>query len=196
MRTRTFLIATAAVTVILVLAGCSTPAGAPRPGSPPGGGSSTSEPVDANAVDTMFVMMMIPHHEQAIEMSDIVIEKDGVDQRVLNLARQIKDAQAPEIELMRGWLEGWGMPDMMSGGMNHGGGMMSEDDMESLNSANSPELERLFLEQMIAHHEGAIDMAQGVINNGQNADVIALAERIVAAQADEIAVMQELLTTI
>ncbi|WP_234714477.1 DUF305 domain-containing protein, partial [Mycobacterium tuberculosis] len=64
----------------------------------------------------MFVTMMIPHHEQAIEMSDILLAKDGADPRVVELAEQIKAAQGPEIDKMLGWLEDWGVeydPDSM-----------------------------------------------------------------------------------
>jgi uncharacterized protein (DUF305 family) len=61
-----------------------------------------------NDADVMFAQMMIPHHEQAIEMSDMILAKDGVNGEITELAQQIKDAQAPEIAQMRGWLAGWG----------------------------------------------------------------------------------------
>lgn len=75
-----------------------------------------------------FAHMMIPHHEQAIEMSDVILGKQGIDPRVVDLAKQIKAAQQPEIDKMRGWMDQWGMPGMsdMPGmtdmpGMDHGG---------------------------------------------------------------------------
>lgn len=196
MRKRTIALITTVVSAALVLTGCTQPGGTPGTDQGAGGTTSTSTPIDANAADQMFVMMMIPHHQQAIEMADILLEKDGVDERVLDLAQQIKDAQGPEIQTMEGWLDDWGVAMRMPGGMNHGDGMMSDDDMDDLEAADGPEAARLFLEQMIVHHEGAIDMARGAVDNGQNPDVIALAEQIISTQADEIATMQELLTTI
>lgn len=62
--------------------------------------------------DTHFAMMMIPHHQQAIEMSDIILAKQGIDPRVVDLAKQIKAAQDPEIETMQGWISQWGMGGM------------------------------------------------------------------------------------
>lgn len=196
MRKRTIALITTIVGVTLVLAGCAQPAGTPGTDPGPGGPPSNSVPTSVNAADQMFVIMMIPHHQQAIAMADIVLEKDGVDQRVLDLAQQIKDAQEPEIQTMEGWLDSWGVGVSMPGGMSGGDGMMSDDDMDALEAAEGTEAGRLFLEQMMVHHEGAINLARGAVSNGQNPDVIALAEQIIATQADEIAIMQELLTTI
>lgn len=97
----------APVALVLALAGCATTDSSPgMPGMDHGSGSSTSPSAtvqgEFNPADSMFAMMMIPHHEQAIEMSDLILAKNGVDQGVLDLAQQIKDAQGPEIELMRG----------------------------------------------------------------------------------------------
>ena len=155
----------------------------------------------ANSIDTMFTMMMIPHHEQAIDMVDVLLAKDGIDPRVLALAERIKAAQAPEITLMESWLKGWGLPSQsgMGGmdGMNHGGnGMMSEADMRLLEQASGSEANTVFLEQMIEHHEGAIDMAQPVLAGGADADVAALAQRIVTSQTAEIAEMRALLASL
>ena len=143
---------------------------------------------------SMFAMMMIPHHEQAIEMSDVILAKSEVDQGVLDLAQQIKDAQGPEIELMESWLDAWGMPSSGGmGGMDHGDGMMSDADMAALEAADGAEAAQLFLEQMIEHHEGAIEMAQDELDDGVNPDVLALADRIIVSQTAEIATMRELL---
>ena len=145
--------------------------------------------------DVLFAQQMIPHHAQAIEMSDILLAKQGIDPRVTELATQIKAAQGPEIEQMQGWLQEWGassspapapatstampghdMPahQMPSGDMGKmpgmggsGHGMMSEAVMAALQNAQGAEASRLFLTQMIAHHKGAIMMAQQEIDNGQ-----------------------------
>lgn len=190
----------------LALAGCSTTAESDH-SSMPGMDHSASEApgadasaADANAADVMFAAMMIPHHEQAVEMADLVLGKDGIDPRVVDLAERIKAAQGPEVETMQEWLDDWGMDpdDAMSGDdgmMGHGDGMMSADDMESLEAANGDEASRLFLEQMIVHHEGAVDMAEAQVADGQNADAVALAESIIETQTDEIAEMKDLLAT-
>lgn len=180
---------TAALALLLALVGCA-PAGS-------GSGAPAGDPAGANMADVMFAQMMIPHHEQAIEMSDLLLAKEEVDPEVAALAERIKAAQQPEIELMEGWLEDWGadMPhgDMGHDDMGHGDGMMSQADMDALEDAGGAEASALFLEQMIVHHEGAIDMAEAQIDDGENADAIALAEKIVVDQTAEIEEMEQLL---
>ena len=164
-----------------------------------GGGSSSAPSASTaamgNAADRAFLTGMKPHHEQAVEMSDMILAKSDVDQRVLDLAQQIKDAQQPEIETMQGWLAEWGVSsdDMDMGEMEHGGGMMSDEDMAALESASGAEAAPLFLEQMIAHHQGAIEMAETELANGKNADALALAQAVVDTQSAEIETMQDLL---
>lgn len=189
--------ATAAITLtaLLALAGCAGTTGSG--GSMPGmdHGSSTAAPAaDANDADIMFASMMIEHHTQAVDMSDTLLSKDGIDERVTALAEQIKAAQQPEIDQMEGWLEDWGADTSEMGGMDHGSGMMSEEDMQALDDATGVDAARLFLEQMIAHHEGAIDMAQTELEDGSNPDALALAQTIIDTQTAEIATMQDLLT--
>ncbi|MEV8250901.1 DUF305 domain-containing protein [Microbacterium sp. NPDC076768] len=176
----------------LVLTGCAD-------ASPPATEATSSEAVasTANEADEMFVMMMIPHHEQAIEMSEIVLAKDGLDPQISELAQRIKDAQGPEIEQMMEWLEAWGVeydPDGMSG-MDHGSmdGMMSDDDMAALEDADASSASRLFLEQMVMHHEGAVDMAKVELDQGQNQEVLDLAQQVIDDQTAEISEMKDLL---
>ena len=206
MRFRTIALTAGALATALVLASCAPTDGTmPAMDHGPGGMSNTapapSQSADAfNTADQMFVTMMIPHHQQAIEMADQILAKDGIDERVVALAEQIKAAQDPEIQTMRGWLEEWGVPydDSMSSmdGMDHGGGMMSEDDMAALDAATGAEATRLFLEGMIAHHQGAVTMAEMVLDNGQNPDVAALAQQIIDGQTAEIATMQDILASL
>ncbi|GAB2681167.1 DUF305 domain-containing protein [Thalassiella azotivora] len=158
-----------------------------------------------NAADLMFAKMMIPHHAQAIEMSDVVLGKEGIDPRVTTLAEQIKAAQGPEIEQLQVWLTAWGEPlpptdgsmdgmDHGSGGMGHGsGGMMSAEDMTALADASGPDASRLFLQQMIVHHRGAIEMAQAEVTEGSNPAARQLAQKIVEDQEREITEMENLL---
>lgn len=206
MRMRMLALASTALITTLVLAGCGQNN---DPGGMPGmdHGSSSSSPSsseasgDSNAADEMFVTMMIPHHQQAIEMADLILGKDGIDERVVTLAQQIKDAQGPEIETMQGWLQEWGLPSpdpSMGGmdGMDHGGGMMSEEDMAALESATGVEATRLFLQGMIEHHNGAIMMAEMELSNGQNSDVLELAQQVIDGQKAEVTTMQEILDSL
>lgn len=199
-KNRTTALAAAPLALALLLAGCTdagTTATSGMNDSDETAMSSTPSVEvqgEYNAADTMFASMMIPHHEQAVEMSDMLLAKDDVDERVAELAERIKAAQAPEIDQMEAWLDDWGMPSGAEmGDMRHGDGMMSEDDMAALESATGDDASRLFLEQMIQHHEGAIEMAEAEIADGINPDAVALAETIVETQAAEITEMRELL---
>lgn len=193
MKTRAAATAAITLTALLALAGCAGTPGTGGTHDMPGMGASASA-ADVNQNDIRFAVMMIPHHEQAIEMSDVILAKDEVDEQVTALAEQIKAAQGPEIEQMESWLDDWGagMGDMDA----MGDGMMSDTDMQALEGAAGDEASRLFLEQMIEHHQGAIEMAQNEVDNGQNADVIALAQSIVTSQTAEIATMEEILATL
>ncbi len=193
--------ATAALTltVLLTLTGCVGNTGSDdgMEGMDHGGSSSAPADIaDVNDVDIMFATMMKEHHAQAIDMSDVLLSKQGVDERVVALAEEIKAAQGPEIEKMDRWLDDWGADDSSMEGMDHDGGMMSEDDMRALEDASGADAGRLYLEQMIEHHEGAVDMAQDEADNGKNVDAVTLAETIIAAQTDEIATMKEILATL
>ena len=181
-----------ALTALLTLAGCAVSTGGGAHDMP--GMGSSALPADVNNADLMFTTMMIPHHEQAIEMADLILDEDGIDPRVVTLAETIKAAQGPEIELMESWLDEWGTGMGEMGGM--GDGMMSDGDMQALEDATGDEASRIFLEQMIEHHEGAIDMAQSEVDNGENPDVTGLAESIIQSQTAEIATMREILATL
>ncbi|WP_294180686.1 DUF305 domain-containing protein [uncultured Schumannella sp.] len=178
-----------ALLTTLLLAGCTSPSSNVDT-------SSTSESaVEVSFVEEMFVLMMIPHHEQAVEMAELILAKDDIDPRVVELAEGIMDAQEPEIETMRGWLAEWGVAewDSSMADMGHGDGMMSDSDLAALDVASGADATRLFLEQMIVHHDGAIEMAQAVVDSGQDSDVIALAQAIIDGQTTEINIMRELL---
>lgn len=211
------LAAAATLTLAACSSGTSTPVGptTPAPAAPPSsmmsGGMMSDESSDTashNDADVAFAQQMIVHHQGAIAMADLAPTRAD-SQQVKDLAAQIKAAQAPEIEQMTGWLQAWGatdtdangMPnatgDMGSGmsGMDHDDapGMMSDDQMAELTSASGAEFDRLFLQQMIVHHQGAIDMADTEIAQGSNTTALTLAESIKTSQAAEIAVMQQLL---
>ena len=184
--------------VTLTLAACS--AGEPGAGAPsvsaPSAGATSPSSVAKNPADIMFVVMMIPHHEQAVEMSDLLLAKSGVDADVRKLAEQIKGAQQPEIDQMKEWLADWGVDDSHMGGMDHSGhmgGMLSKEQLEKLREANGPTGQKLYLEGMVEHHQGAIDMANNVLGAGQDPDVKKLAEAIVVSQQAEIVEMTKML---
>lgn len=148
----------------------------------------------ASMDDRMFLMMMVPHHEQAVEMSDLVLQSTR-NPEVKSLAEAIKAAQGPEIAKMKGWLDEWGMPDPGTDHMMGNDGMLDAKQMAALKDATGTARDRLYIEGMIAHHEGAVKMAQDVIDDGSNPEVKALAEAIVSAQNAEIAKMKQMLTT-
>jgi len=152
-----------------------------------------------NDADVMFARMMYPHHAQAVEMAEMVQGRsDNPD--VQALASAIAAAQQPEMDQLTSWLAEWGQPapsgDMGTmGGMDHGSGMgmMTQQDMDALAGLTGAEFDRQWLTMMIAHHTGAIDMAQAEIANGSNPDAQQMARTIVDTQQQEIDTMQQLL---
>jgi uncharacterized protein (DUF305 family) len=145
---------------------------------------------DANAL--MFAQMMIPHHEQAVVMSDLALEISE-NEVIRQLATEIKGAQSPEIEQMTSWLTTAGAPTSM--GMDHNmpmQGMLTDEQLAELGTLSGAEFDRAFLEAMIEHHEGAIVMTQ-MIENSDNSEVAALATAIITAQQAEIDFMKSLL---
>ncbi|QHC57450.1 DUF305 domain-containing protein [Rathayibacter sp. VKM Ac-2760] len=199
---RTLLASTLALATAITLSACSNGSsgmsgmdGMSDSSSSAPASSSAAAAEDFNDQDVMFAQMMKPHHEQAVEMADMILAKDGISAEVTDLAAQIKDAQGPEISQLEEWITAWGAEDSMSG-MDHSmDGMMSDEDMSALESASGVEAEKLFLEQMTMHHEGAVEMAQTEVDEGQNSDAIEMANTIVQTQTEEIATMQDLLAS-
>ncbi|MBW4033422.1 MAG: DUF305 domain-containing protein [Acidobacteria bacterium] len=196
MKYRTVLAAAGLLSTALVLAGCSTQGmDMGSSSSDTSSSSSASSASSHNDSDVAFATQMIPHHQQAVEMADIVLAKSGVDSRVVDLAKQIKAAQDPEIVTMTTWLKTWGQrsPAAMDGmAMN---GLMSQADMDALKNASGPDSSKLFLQQMTQHHQGAIDMANEELSSGRDAAALTLAKKIVVAQTAEIVKMKGLLAS-
>jgi len=194
-KTRTYILTAAALAAALTLSACASGTAGTNGG---GGSESTSAPSAsaANASDVTFAQMMIPHHEQAVGMSEEFLAKDDADQRIVDLASQIKAAQEPEIKQLKTWLSAWGADEAMSGMDDGTTGMMSDGDMMALEEASGAEADRLFLEQMMLHHEGAIEMAQTELDAGENGDAKAMAQNIVTSQTSEIQTMKDLLATL
>lgn len=137
--------------------------------------------------DQMFAVMMIPHHEQAIELSDLAL-LSSADPVIKALAAEIRAAQAPEIAQ----LKSWGLSDTGSQMGHVMDGMLSDDEMQKLAAVKGSEFDRLFLEGMIKHHQGAIEMA-GMVLESKNAVAATLGRSIVETQAAEIEKMRLLL---
>ena len=158
-------------------------------------GDSTQESADFNDADVMFAQLMIPHHEQAIEMSDIALDPNtGASAAVIALATQIKGAQDPEISQMKSLLTTWSKP-MEMGSMDHSSmmdGMLSLEDMDSLGQLKGAEFDKAWAKGMIGHHEGAIKMANDVLAKGKNSEILALAQAVVSGQTAEIETLKPL----
>lgn len=185
----------AAAALVLALSACGSSDESTHGSMPAEGGTSASTSAASGVeADVKFAQMMIPHHEQAVEMADLALSNDTASPEVKALAGQIKAAQDPEIQTMQGWLSQWGAS-QSSGSMAHGsGGMMSDDDMSSLMGASGPEFDQMWLTMMIEHHEGAIEMAQDVLATTADPDVEKLATAVVEGQEKEITTMKGMLS--
>jgi uncharacterized protein (DUF305 family) len=152
--------------------------------------SSDSSKSQYSGDDIMFAQMMIPHHQQAVEMSDLAL-KNSKNAQVLALAEQIKAAQAPEISQMKSWLSSAGQSLMGDHGMAMDG-MLSDDEIEQLRQTSGLAFDKLFLAGMIAHHEGALSMVS-MIEDSENEEAKTLAKNIKVSQSAEIELMQKYL---
>jgi uncharacterized protein (DUF305 family) len=200
--TRVLTAAAVVATAAAVAAGCSSGddiANIPGHGTPPSAGQQAPGQPSHNQADVTFAQGMIPHHQQAIEMSRMAVDR-AQSPEVKKLAEQIQAAQGPEIEKLTGWLQSWGAgaPSGRSG-MKHGdhggsgGGMMSPDEMNQLGQSSGSEFDQAFLSMMIKHHEGAIKMARTELNSGQFAETKQMAQQIIDTQQAEIDTMKQLL---
>jgi uncharacterized protein (DUF305 family) len=187
----------AALAAALFLASCGSPASdGDADHQPTDEPVITGEPAGFNADDVAFATNMIPHHQQAVELSALVPDR-STDPELIELAKQISAAQQPEIETMKVFLVQWKEnPDTGSGHGGHGGtmqGMVDEATMTKLASLNGAEFDTLWLESMISHHQGAIEMAKAEIANGENVDAKGLAQTIIDTQQAEIGQMKQML---
>lgn len=146
-----------------------------------------------NSADVSYARMMIQHHAQALEMTELVPEQ-AESGRIKKLAERISAAQGPEIEAMRGWLKNHG-EEGTGGGHDHAAmpGMATGAQLEKLRAARGKAFDQLFLTLMITHHEGAITMATDVKSQGNNVQVEEMADDVVAQQTSEISRMREML---
>jgi uncharacterized protein (DUF305 family) len=198
--------ALAVLTTGLVLAGCGGNSDSGSGGHDMGSMTGTTSPTSAaaaasgehNDADIAFAQGMIPHHQGAIEMAELVQGRTS-NAKVLDLASRIDKAQDPEIRTMTEWLNSWGAQVHTTGmpGMDHGSDMagMSDAEMDMLKQAKDADFDKMFLDMMIKHHQGAIDMSKAELQQGKNTDAKKLAQQIIDSQQAEITEMQALLAT-
>jgi uncharacterized protein (DUF305 family) len=190
------------------------------------------------AADVCFVRMMVPHHAQAVEMSEILLDKPGVWERGRKFAEYVALAQGQEVQTMTAWLDAWEralasaqaitegsgprvlsdaharhddpgqaptspLPGCTNGHDGHGPhresgmpGMLSRDELSQLRQADAASAQRQYLELMVSHHEGALEMARDVMETGSNDYVMSLANHVVVEQEQEIAALEDMLATL
>lgn len=194
----------AVIALVMALAGCTAePDAAPliAPDTP-GGSARTLAPSEASGVvppppneaDRKYVAMMIVHHEQALAMTRFAPER-AANETVKGLAERIRYSQEPEIGAMKQWQR---TNNAMGEHGDHGSmpGMATQDQLNALGAARGKDFDRMFLELMIKHHEGAITMATEVKASGTNVQVEEMADDVIAVQTDEINRMKALLPTL
>lgn len=190
-------IGAALAAVALFAAGCgddsaSAPAAEHAEHSAATGASSPAARTDFNDADVTFLTMMYPHHAQAVEMARLAPERAS-DPRLRALAADVERAQAPEMERISALLREFGRPQPSADGGHPMPGMMTGDQLSALRAATGAAFDRQWLELMIEHHLGAVDMAREEVANGVNAESLALARAVIDAQEAEIATMRAML---
>jgi len=189
--------AAAAAVVLLLATGCS--AGSEEPGGDGPAAASTPQGGAADA-DRHFVEKLQPHHDQAVEMSTMVLaKKSGVDPEVQEIARQIAEVSETELDTVGAWALAWGPAAAEGHGAeedpdHHGGagGLMTEGQMLLLDQLDGPDAQQVYLDGMVRHHQGAVVLTETQIREGAHPEAVALARQILARQQSEIARLQEL----
>lgn len=179
----------AAAAVVVVSAGCGSKA-TTLPGAPLPGASSAPTPnpqQQHNQADVVFLQNMITHHTQALTMSQMARNQASSPQ-VKDLAGRIETEQSPQVQQMSGLLTEWGVPAPSTASA------MGHAQMPGMVSGAG--FDRMFLQMMIVHHQGAVDMSQTELAQGSNPTTHNLAQQIISAQQAEISEMQTLLQVI
>ncbi|WP_281689219.1 DUF305 domain-containing protein [Pseudonocardia thermophila] len=156
-----------------------------------------TQPSDVNDADVLFVQLMIPHHQQAVDMAEVA-DKKATNPELRQLVDKIAALQDSEIKLMGGWLRSWGKP-LRPGGLGHSAhsmpGMLSSRDLDKLDRLQGPAFDKLFLQLMIKHHKGAITMAKEEQTKGRSKNVKEMARWLITNQSAEIRRMEQILRT-
>jgi uncharacterized protein (DUF305 family) len=158
------------------------------------GHMSTSTNSNYTGADIMFLQMMIPHHQQAIDISNLAM-KVSKDSELLALAQKIAADQAAEITQMKAWLKDAGASEDPGHAMDGMGGMLTDADLAKLKAATGKDFDILWLTGMTGHHDGAVHMTM-MIEDANNADIKAFGEKVVADQSAQIEQMKKMLTRI
>jgi uncharacterized protein (DUF305 family) len=201
MRRQVLIIGAAGLAALLTMTACSSSGNKSATSSTSSAGSSTastSTPAASahNQADITFAQNGIPHHEQAIPMSDTILSKKGIDPRVVQLATQFKADQGPELQQMHSWLSQWNQPTLtMTPGMVMPG-MLPDQDITALQNAQGVDATKKFLTEMIECHEGTIAMAEDEIKDGQYPPAVALAHQISTREQQENTTMQGILDSL
>ena len=195
-------VALASALTLTACGGGGTDTAAGNSGNAGSTSSPSAETAEGNDADLAFLTGMKPHHQQAVEMSEMVLAADP-PAGVAAIAKQIEGAQGPEIKQMTTMLVALGQE---VGGQAHSGGqsagmaghegMMSEQMMADLDGATGTEAARLYLEGMIRHHQGAIKASETELVDGAYPPALNLADAIKQEQAAEITTMQALLASL
>jgi uncharacterized protein (DUF305 family) len=144
--------------------------------------------------DVMFLQMMIPHHQQAIDISNIAL-KTSKDSELLALAKTIRDAQSAEIMQMQTWLKDANTNPGMGHSMDSMGGMLDDTELSALSAATGKTFDALWLKGMIGHHDGAIHMTT-MIRDASNPDIKSFGENVLMDQSAQIVQMNGILKRI
>ncbi|MFI7274598.1 DUF305 domain-containing protein [Streptomyces sp. NPDC049879] len=160
--------------------------------SPEEARSEAEEGTEPNAADFAFMRMMPVHHQQALDMAALAAE-NAQDEAVRRIAARVEAAQGPEIDVMNAWVTrnaGTGADDGSGGDDAHADhampGMAGEEELAELAAARGAEFDALFLDLMVAHHEGAVAMATDLLSAGNDVEVAQLATDMIADQSVEI----------
>ncbi len=159
-----------------------------------GHGSSSSSNANYTGADIMFLQMMIPHHQQAIDISNLAM-KASQDTELIELAKIIARDQAAEIKQMKAWLKDAGASEDMGHAMHDMGGMLNDDELAALSAATGKEFDILWLKGMTEHHDGAIHMTQ-MIEDARNAEIKAFGTKVIKDQSKQIDQMKKMLARI
>ena len=147
-----------------------------------------------NDSDVHFLGMMVPHHQQAIDMSDVLLGSDVDDAKVRDLAQRIKDGQERENEQMRAWADEWGIEKDMEHHSTHiANGMFHPEQLEQFEALRGDELRTAFLEMMHFHHNHVIKMTQDEVDRGGYEPLREMAKEMIEVQTAEMGEMEELL---
>ena len=154
-------------------------------------GNHNNSKGDYTGADIMFLQMMIPHHQQAVDISNLAL-KTSKDSELLALAKTIRDAQTSEIAQMKSWLEDAGAGLDMGHSMDGMGGMLDDTELTALAAATGKNFDILWLKGMIGHHDGAIHMTT-MIRDASNEEIKAFGENVIKDQSAQITQMEAML---